>query len=61
MKVKCGDLVKLVKLSSKGQIGIVISNPFRLHGEDRFDLLMGDGTKVKALPRTFMEVISVCR
>ena len=61
MKVKCGDLVKLVKLSSKGQIGIVISNPFRLHGEDRFDLLMEDGTKVKALPRTFMEVISVCR
>ena len=47
MKVKCGDLVKLVKLSSKGQIGIVVSNPFRLHGEDRFDLLMDDGTKVK--------------
>ena len=61
MKVKCGDLVKLVKLSSKGQIGIVISNPFRLHGEDRFDLLREDGTKVKALPRTVMEVISVCR
>ena len=58
MKVKCGDLVKLVMLSSKGLIGIVVCNPFRLHGEDRFDLLMEDGTKVKGLPRTYMEVIS---
>ena len=58
MKVKRGDLVKLVNLSSKGQIGIVVSNPFRLHGEDRFDLLMQDGTSVKGLPRQYMEVIS---
>ena len=61
MEVKRGDLVRLIKLSSKGQIGIVISNPFRLHGEDRFDLLMWDGTEVKALPRTYMEVISESR
>lgn len=61
MKVKCGDLVKLVKLSSKGQIGIVIDNPRRLHGEDRFDLLMEGGTIVKDLPRPYMEAVSESR
>lgn len=61
MKVKCGDLVRLVRLSTKGQIGIVISNPFRLHGENRFDLLMEDGTVVKDLPRPYMELVSESR
>lgn len=61
MKVKCGDLVRLVRLSTKDQIGIVISNPFRLHGENRFDLLMEDGTVVKDLPRPYMELVSESR
>ena len=59
--MKVGDLVKLVKLSTKGQLGIVIDNPRLLHGEDRFDLLMEDGTMVKDLPRPYMEVINECR
>jgi hypothetical protein len=61
MKVKRGDLVRLVRLSTKDQIGIVISNPFRLHGENRFDLLMEDGTVVKDLPRPYMELVSESR
>jgi hypothetical protein len=58
VKVKCGDLVKLVKLSAKGLIGIVVDNPRHLHGEDRFDILMSDGTMVKDLPETYAEVIN---
>ena len=53
-----GDLVKLIKLSGAGQLGIVIDNPRRLHGEDRFDILMSDGIMVKDLPETYTEVIS---
>jgi hypothetical protein len=59
--VQVGDLVKLVRLSTKGLIGIVIDNPRRLHGEDRFDILMQDGTMVKGLPRPYMELISESR
>jgi hypothetical protein len=59
--VKVGDLVKLVKVSTAGQVGIVLSNPHRLHGVDRFDLLMDDGKIVKGLPRPYMEVISEAR
>jgi hypothetical protein len=58
VKVKCGDLVKLIRLSSNGQLGIVVDNPRRLHGEDRFDILMEDGTIAKDLPEPYMEVIS---
>ena len=61
MKVKCGDLVKLVKLNTKGHIGIVVDNPRHLHGEDRFDILMSDGTTVKDLPETYVDVISKSR
>jgi len=59
--VKVGDLVKLVKLRQAGQVGIVLSNPHRLHGVDRFDLLMDDGKIVKGLPKPYMEVISESR
>ena len=61
MKVKCGDLVRLIRLSEKGQLGIVLDSPRRLHGEDRFDLLMEDSTIVKDLPRPYMEVVSESR
>jgi hypothetical protein len=61
VEVKCGHLVKLMRLSSKGQVGIVVNKPRRLHGEDRFDLLMEDGTMVKDLPRPYMEVINESR
>jgi hypothetical protein len=61
VKVKVGDLVKLIKLSGAGHIGIVVDNPRRLHGEDRFDILMADGTMVKGLPEPYAEVISECR
>ena len=56
--MKVGDLVKLIKLSGAGQLGIVVDNPRRLHGEDRFDILMEDGTMVKGLPEPYAEVIS---
>jgi len=59
--MEIGDLVKLVKLSGAGQIGIVIDNPRRLHGEDRFDILMEDGEMVTDLPRPYMEAISESR
>jgi len=59
--VKVGDLVRLVKVSTAGQFGIVLSNPHTLHGVDRFDLLMEDGTRVKGLPRPYMEVVSESR
>ena len=59
--MKVGDLVKLIKLNTKGQMGIVIDNPRRLHGEDRFDLLMEGGTIVKDLPRPYMEAVSESR
>ena len=61
MKVKVGDLVKLIKLSGAGHVGIVVNNPRRLHGEDRFDILMQDGTMIKGLPRPYMELISESR
>ena len=56
--MKVGDIVRLIRLSSKGQLGIVIDNPRHLHGEDRFDILMEDGTMVKDLPRPYIEVIN---
>ena len=59
--VQVGDLVKLIKLSGAGHIGIIVDNPRRLHGEDRFDILMQDGTMVKGLPRPYMELISESR
>lgn len=59
--MKVGDLVRLIRLSTKGQIGIIVDNPRRLHGEDRFDILMEDGTMVKDLPRPYMEMLSESR
>ena len=56
--MKVGDIVRLIRLSSKGQLGIVIDNPRRLHREGRFDILMEDGTMVKDLPRPYIEVIN---
>ena len=59
--MKVDDLVKLVKLRQGGMVGIIVSNPRRLHGTDRFDVLTADGQMVKDLPRPYMEVISESR
>ena len=59
--MKVGDLVKLVKVSTAGQVAIVLSNPHTLHGVDRFDILTEDGKIVKGLPRPYMVVISEAR